>query len=48
MLLITSFYGMNFEHLPLLHEPRGALIATAGMLLISLVMLVYFRHKRWI
>jgi magnesium transporter len=48
MLLITSFYGMNFEHLPLLHEPRGALIATAGMLLISLAMLAYFRQKRWI
>jgi magnesium transporter len=48
MLLITSFYGMNFDYLPLLHSPRGALIATAGMLLISLIMLAYFRRKRWI
>lgn len=48
MLLITSFYGMNFDYLPLLHSPRGALVATAGMLLISVAMLAYFRHKRWI
>lgn len=48
MLLVTSFYGMNFDYLPLLHSPRGATIATAGMLLVSLVMLTYFRRKRWI
>ncbi len=48
MLLITSFYGMNFDYLPLLHSPGGALIATAGMLLISLIMLAYFHRKRWI
>jgi len=48
MLLITSFYGMNFDYLPLLHSPRGALITTAGMLLVSLGMLAYFRRKRWI
>jgi magnesium transporter len=48
MLLITSFYGMNFDYLPLLHSPRGALIATAGMLLISLIMLAFFHRKRWI
>ncbi len=47
-LLITSFYGMNFEYLPLLHEPRGALIATFAMLGVSLAMLAYFHSKRWI
>jgi len=48
MLLVTSFYGMNFDYLPLLHSPRGALVATACILLVSLVMLAYFRRKRWI
>ncbi len=48
MLLITSFYGMNFDYLPLLHSPQGAIFATAGMLLISLLMLVYFRRKHWV
>jgi len=47
-LLVTSFYGMNFEYMPLLHNPRGAVLASVGMLVLSLFMLVYFRHKRWI
>ena len=46
--MVGSVYGMNFEYLPLLHEPRGATVATAGMLLISLAMLAYFRRKHWI
>lgn len=47
-LLITSFYGMNFDYLPLLHSPQGAIIITVGMLLASLIMLAFFRRKHWI
>ena len=47
-LLITSFYGMNFERLPLLHSPMGPPIVTAAMFAIGLGMLWYFRRKGWI
>jgi len=46
-LLITSFYGMNFERLPLLHDPFGALWATLAMLGIGLLMLLFFKRRGW-
>ncbi len=47
-LLVTSFYGMNFENLPLLHSPMGAIWATSGMLLAGVGMLWYFKRKGWL
>ena len=47
-LLVTSFYGMNFEFLPLLHSPSGALWATAGMLTVGLLMVWFFKRKNWL
>lgn len=47
-LLVTSFYGMNFDRLPLVHDPWGAAWATLGMLGIGLGMLWWFRRKGWI
>ncbi len=48
ILLVTGYFGMNFEYLPLLHHPRGFLYATSGMLAISLALLYYFRRKGWV
>lgn len=45
---ITGLYGMNFEHMPELQSPYGYPIALVSMLLISLIMLYYFRRKKWI
>lgn len=47
-LLVTSFYGMNFDHLPLLHHTRGPALISVAMFLISFFMLAYFRRKHWI
>lgn len=47
-LLVTSFYGMNFANLPLLHDPLGAIWATAGMSLAGAGMLWYFKRKGWL
>jgi magnesium transporter len=47
-LLVTGYYGMNFEKLPLLHNPLGPLIVTAAMFAIGIGMLWYFRRKGWI
>ncbi len=46
-LLVTSFYGMNFDFLPYIHHPLGPAIITGAMLAISFGMLFYFRRKGW-
>ncbi len=46
-LLITGYFGMNFADLPLLHRPHGALYVSAGMGVIALTMLWFFRRKGW-
>jgi magnesium transporter len=47
-LMITGFFGMNFELLPWLHEPLGAAWATGVMLGMSGAMLWYFYWKGWL
>ena len=42
ILLITGYYGMNFDNLPILHNPYGAYIATGVMGLLAIAMLVVF------
>jgi magnesium transporter len=46
-LLVTGYYGMNFENLPLLHHPDGFLWVTSGMGLIALVLLWFFKRRGW-
>ncbi len=46
--LITGIYGMNFQHMPELGWKYGYPMAILSMLLISGVMLLFFRRKRWI
>ena len=47
-LMITGFFGMNFERLPWLHEPNGAAWATGVLLGMSGAMLWYFYRKGWV
>src|SRR5262249_49721817 len=37
--LVTGYFGMNFERMPLLKEPRGVWYTTAAMLIVVLAML---------
>jgi magnesium transporter len=46
--LITGFFGMNFEALPLIHSPVGFWIAFGTMLLVGGGLLLYFRSKRYL
>ncbi|MFZ3371748.1 MAG: CorA family divalent cation transporter, partial [Desulfitobacteriaceae bacterium] len=46
--LMTSFFGMNFEHLPLLHESYGMLVFYLASALIATVAFVFFWKKRWL
>lgn len=45
---IVGLYGMNFKHMPELEWHYGYFAVLGFMLLISLGMVTYFRHKRWL
>ena len=46
--LIASIYGMNFDSMPELHLRFGYLYAIGLMLLVSLLVYLYFKHKKWL
>ena len=45
--IVTSFFGMNFEAMPLIHSSFGIWIASGVMGALVVVGMVYFRWKRW-
>ena len=46
--LITGLFGMNFDFIPGLHKSYGFWLSVAAMVGVVAVMLVYFRHRRWV
>jgi len=46
--LITGIYGMNFRYMPELNSPWGYPIVYVAMLVVSGIMLMYFRRKKWL
>lgn len=46
--IVTSFFGMNFEAMPLAHSQWGFWIAMTGMLAMEMFMFWWFRKKKWI
>lgn len=44
---IAGVYGMNFENMPELKMENGYFITLIGMFLLVLVMIAYFKWKRW-
>jgi magnesium transporter len=46
-LMVTGFYGMNFENLPLLGNPYGFWIASGVMVAIAGAMLLFLRRRGW-
>ncbi len=44
---IVGVYGMNFENIPELKAPNGYFITLGAMLLLVLVMIYYFKRKKW-
>ncbi len=45
---LVGVYGMNFDYFPELHYPYSYPILWGVMLVISVVMLFYFRRKNWL
>lgn len=46
--LVTGFFGMNFESLPLIHEKAGVWMATAIMAVIGVSLGVFFWRMRFL
>ncbi len=46
--LITGFFGMNFDALPLIHQQTGLLWAIGTMVTIALVLVTVFWRKRYL
>jgi magnesium transporter len=45
---IASVYGMNFVYMPELHQKLGYPTVLSVMFIVVIIMLVYFRRKKWI
>ena len=46
--LVTGYFGMNFEYIPMLKEPNGIWYVTGGMLFITISMLAFFKLRKWL
>ena len=46
--VIAGIFGMNFEHMPWLHEAWGFLAAIASMVASAVLPWLWFKHKRWL
>ncbi len=46
--LITGFFGMNFDALPLIHSATGLWVALGVMAVVGIGLLVVFRRKRYL
>lgn len=44
---ITGIYGMNFRYMPEIKWVWGYPIVLLGMLIIGIVMVIYFKRKKW-
>lgn len=46
--MIASIYGMNFRHMPELDSIYGYPLVMGVMALITVIMLVYFKRRKWL
>ena len=46
--LVTGFFGMNFEGLPLIHSAVGFWVIFGAMLVLGLSLSVFFWRKRYL
>jgi len=46
--LIAGIYGMNFKYMPELEQPWGYPVVFFTMFIIGIVMVIYFRTKKWL
>ena len=45
---LAGVYGMNFDNMPELHTKNGYFVLLFVMFLLSLLMLYYFKRRKWL
>jgi len=45
---LAGIYGMNFKNMPELELPLGYPVVWSVMIVIGLIMVLYFKRKKWI
>ncbi|MDB6113347.1 MAG: magnesium and cobalt transport protein CorA, partial [Lacunisphaera sp.] len=45
--LVGGWYGMNFENIPELHSPNGYYYACIFTLVVTALMTIYLKKKKW-
>ena len=45
--VISGIFGMNFDKMPFLHDKVGFQVSVALMFAIPILMLIYFKRKKW-
>ena len=45
---IAGIYGMNFDNIPELHYKNAYFVTWVIMIIITLLMLYYFKRKKWL
>ncbi len=45
---LAGVYGMNFEHMPELKDPRAYPVSLGVMVVIAIVVILLYKRKRWI
>ncbi|XZF13067.1 magnesium/cobalt transporter CorA [Chitinophagaceae bacterium MMS25-I14] len=45
--VIGGIFGMNFDAIPGIHNREGFFISVGAMLIIPVLMLIYFKRKKW-
>ncbi len=46
--LIAGIYGMNFDNMPELRSRNGYFVVLGGMAFLTIILLLYFKHRGWI
>lgn len=46
--LLTGYFGMNFEFMPFIHQPNGIWGFYGLSAIIFLIVVIYFRKKKWL
>jgi magnesium transporter len=46
-MVIGTWYGMNFEHMPELKSPLGYLVAAGATAITTLLIWIYLKKRRW-
>ena len=45
--VIGGIFGMNFERIPYIHNQHGFWLATLAMIIFPILLLLYFKKKKW-